>query len=143
MASISMAADRPSRLVVHDEVGPKHVSKAEALRSDVQTTLEMLREHGLRAETTITAELTAHLGCTQIHLESSFVEAKPFPYQVFVRRVDLDPHPITEPLESIVKISPRALSPATYHSLRLGTPMYYRGYEGKGSGIQDREEARN
>ena len=117
------------------------VSTVETPGSDVEAMLTVLREHGLRAEITITSELREQLGCTQIRLESGFLEAKPFPSQVFVRRVDLDPARPTEPSQGIVKFSPRRFSLVTYRSLQLGTPEYYRGYEGEGSGIQDRDEA--
>ena len=122
-------------------MGSAQVSTAEAPGSDVEAMLAILREHELRAETTITAELRAHLGCAQIRLESGFLEAKPLPYQVLVRRIDLDPQGLTEPTQGIVKFSPRRFSPATYDSLQLGTPLYYRGYDGEGSGIRDQDEA--
>ena len=117
------------------------MSTAEAPGSDIEAMLAILREHGLRAETAITAEVREHLGCAQIRLESRFLEAKPLPYQVFVRRVGLDPRGLTEPAQGIVKFSPRRFSPATYDSLQLGTPLYYRGYDGEGSGIRDEAEA--
>ena len=101
----------------------------EAPGSDLESMLAILREHGLRAEISNIAELHEQLGCAQIRLESGFHEAKPFPYQVFVRRVDLDPNRLTEPVEEIVKFAPRRFSPVTYDSLQLGTPAYNRGYE--------------
>ena len=103
--------------------------------------LPLLREHELRAEIAITAELREHFGCAQIRLESGFVEAKPFAYQMLVRQVDLDPQRSTGPSQSIVKFSPRRFSLATYESVQLGTPQYYRECEGEGSGIQDQDEA--
>ena len=117
------------------------MKNVEAPGSDVEAMLAILREHELRGETAITPELREHLGCAQTQLESGFVEATPFLYQVFVRRIDLDPQPLTEPSQGIVKFSPRSFSPATYDSVRLGTAQYYREYEGEGFGIQDQDEA--
>lgn len=117
------------------------MSTLETPGSDPEAMLTVLRKHGLRAEIAITSELREHLGCMQIRLESRFLEAKPFPSQVLIRRVDLDPVRSTEPSQGVVKFSPRRFSPATYRSLQLGTPEYYRGYEGEGSGIHDRDEA--
>jgi len=118
----------------------RKVRTMETPGSDVEAMLTVLREHGLRAEITITSELREHLACVQIRLESGFIEANPVPSLVFVRRVDLDPAPSTEPSQGVVKFSPRRFSLATCDSLQLGTPEYYRGYEGEGSGIQDEDE---
>ena len=125
----------------HEEGDPTEVSTVETPGSDADAMLEILRERELRAEIAVTAELREHLGCTQIRLESGFMEAKPSPSQVFVRRVDLDSQRSTDPSQGIVKFSPRKFSPATYGSLQLGTPQYYREYEGRGCGIQDQHEA--
>ena len=97
--------------------------------------LAMLRQHGLCAETVISAELREYLDCEQIRLETGFVEAKPLLYRVFVHRVDLDLQRLPEASDSLVKFSQRKFSPASCASLQLGTPPYYRGYEGEASSI--------
>ena len=84
----------------------------------MEAILAILREHGFRGETAITPELREHLGCAQIQLESGFVEAKPLPYQVLVRRIDLDPQRLTEPSQGIRQVLATKLLPC---HIRFGT----------------------
>lgn len=102
--------------------------------------LAILKAEGLRAETSISDEMREHLDCEQLGLESGFVEAKPYPYQVLVRTVNLDPIGALEEARSVVKFSKRGHALTRSDALKLATAAHYRKYEGDGVGIRDTDE---
>ena len=88
-----------------------------------------------------TDESKRTLECEEVKLDSAFIEEGPPKATVLVYHIDLAKSAATAS-QPIVKFSEEKYAIGRAKDLKLGSPEYYRRYEGDSVGVQDQQEAR-
>lgn len=108
---------------------------------DLDTFLGILREKGLRASTSLPAELREQTDCAQMGIRSGFIEAKPLASLVLVHGVDLAQRGAAAHVGPVVKYSPNKYALASTEHLQMATAQHYRTHAGSAKGVRDEKEA--